>query len=84
MSLMQFVTSRRLEECRASFLNPAHASRAVADIALGWGFNSLPAFYRSFSAGYGQSPRDLRASTRHARAEQGLKRPNAGSPTSHA
>jgi AraC-like DNA-binding protein len=66
MSFMQFVTSRRLEECRASLLNPADAGRAVADVALGWGFNSLPAFYRSFSASYGMSPRDLRASMRRA------------------
>jgi AraC-like DNA-binding protein len=70
LSFMQFVTSRRLEECRASFLNPANTGRAVADIALGWGFNSLPAFYRSFSSGYGLSPRDLRASGRRQPAGQ--------------
>jgi AraC-like DNA-binding protein len=70
LSFTQYIVSRRLEECRATLVNPASASRSVADIALGWGFNSLPAFYRSFSNSYGFSPRELRASTGSKRAGQ--------------
>jgi AraC-like DNA-binding protein len=70
MSFTQYVIRRRLEECRATLISPASARRSVADIAFGWGFSSLPTFYRSFSIAYGLSPRDLRAHAHHRRAEQ--------------
>jgi AraC-like DNA-binding protein len=59
-SFAQHVAARRLEECRAALADPAAAHRSVADIAFGWGFNSLPTFYRSFGKRYGMSPRDVR------------------------
>jgi AraC-like DNA-binding protein len=52
----------RLEECRATLL--ADPGRPVTDIAFASGFNSLPTFYRTFHAGFGMAPGDLRA--RHA------------------
>lgn len=56
----QHVRRLRLEECRAALRNPTAASRSVADIAYGWGFASLPTFYRAFHAAYGVPPGDLR------------------------
>jgi AraC-like DNA-binding protein len=58
-SFAQHVAARRLEECHAALADPAAAHRSVADIAFGWGFNSLPTFYRSFGKRYGMSPRDV-------------------------
>ena len=52
------VRRRRLEECRAALL--ANPSRPVMDIALSWGFGSMPSFYRAFQAAFGVSPGDLR------------------------
>jgi AraC-like DNA-binding protein len=70
MSFTQHVVRRRLEECRATVINPASAGRSVADIAFGWGFGSLPTFYRSFSIAFGVSPRELRAHMHHEREGQ--------------
>jgi AraC-like DNA-binding protein len=55
-----FVRRRRLQECRATLENPLTVGRSVADIALGWGFASLPTFYRSFQAAFGLAPGDVR------------------------
>lgn len=59
-SLAEYIAARRLDECRASLLSPREAGRSVTDIAFGWGFNSLPSFYRGFSRRFGCAPRDLR------------------------
>jgi AraC family transcriptional regulator, positive regulator of tynA and feaB len=58
-SFSALVRKRRLEECRASLL--AQPGRPVLDIALAWGFGSMPSFYRSFVAEFGMSPGELRA-----------------------
>jgi AraC-like DNA-binding protein len=55
------VRRRRLEECRAALL--ANRSRPVMDVALSWGFGSMPSFYRAFQAAYGLSPSELREAT---------------------
>ena len=60
-SFGQYVRRRRLEECRASLVNPLFVRRPVTDIAFAWGFSSLPTFYRAFSDAFGATPRDLRA-----------------------
>jgi AraC-like DNA-binding protein len=60
-SFARHVMRRRLEECRAALTSPAGATRSVTDIALGWGFNSLPAFYRAFRREFGAAPGELRA-----------------------
>ena len=62
------VRRRRLEECRAALL--ANFSRPVMDVALSWGFGSMPSFYRAFQATYGLSPSDLREA-----ASAGLSEP---------
>jgi AraC-like DNA-binding protein len=59
-SFAQYVLRRRLEECRASLLNPISPRRSVTDIALGWGFNSLGTFYRTFRRTFGVTPNEIR------------------------
>jgi AraC-like DNA-binding protein len=61
-SFSQYVLAHRLDECHAALVNPSALHRSVADIALGWGFNSLPTFYRAFSRRFGRTPRDVTAS----------------------
>lgn len=61
-SFSQYVLARRLDECHAALVNSSALHRSVADIALGWGFNSLPTFYRAFSRRFGRTPRDVTAS----------------------
>lgn len=58
-SFMQYVTQRRLEECRTALLNPV-GDRSVTDIALAWGFNSLRAFQRNFRQAFGVTAGELR------------------------
>jgi len=57
----QYVTQRRLLECRAALSSPNSVRRSVADIAFGWGFNSLATFYRAFERAFGIRPTALRA-----------------------
>jgi AraC-like DNA-binding protein len=69
----QHVRRLRLEECRAALRNPLAASRSVADIAYGWGFASLPTFYRAFHAAYGVAPGDLREPVARSETTSRLK-----------
>jgi AraC-like DNA-binding protein len=59
-SFAQYVTQRRLLQCRDTLTSPIGTSRSVADIAFGWGFNSLATFYRAFEREFGLSPTALR------------------------
>ena len=52
---------RRLLQCRAALASPTAVKRSVADIAFGWGFNSLATFYRAFEREFGMPPTALRA-----------------------
>jgi AraC-like DNA-binding protein len=58
-SFSQYVLRRRLEECRAALLNPV-GDRSVTDIALGFGFNSLWTFNRTFRRAFGITPSEAR------------------------
>jgi AraC-like DNA-binding protein len=60
-SFAQHVARRRLLQCRAALASPAGTGRSVADIAFGWGFNSLATFYRAFLREFGVPPAALRA-----------------------
>ena len=60
-SFAQYVTQRRLLQCRAAFTSPTGVHRSVADIAFGWGFTSLATFYRAFEREFGLPPTALRA-----------------------
>ncbi len=59
-SLMRYVWTRRLENCRNDLRSAARAGHSVSDIAFGWGFNDLSHFSRAFKQKYGVSPRDYR------------------------
>lgn len=59
-SFGQYLRRRRLQECRAALESPLNARRSVTDVALAWGFASLPTFYRLFSQAYGMAPGDVR------------------------
>jgi AraC-like DNA-binding protein len=61
-SVARYVLRRRLEECRTSLTGRAGPNRSVTDIALGWGFNSLGTFYRTFRQAFGMSPSAMRGS----------------------
>jgi AraC-like DNA-binding protein len=60
VSFSQYVTQRRLLQCQAALTSPTGAGRSVADIAFGWGFNSLATFYRAFEREFGMPPSALR------------------------
>ena len=60
-SFAQYVARRRLLQCRAALTSPTSTRRSVADIAFGWGFNSLATFYRAFEREFGMPPTALRA-----------------------
>jgi AraC-like DNA-binding protein len=63
-SFAQHVTRRRLEACRATLEGPGGANRSIVDVAFGWGFSSLPTFYRAFAAAFGATPGELRETAR--------------------
>ena len=61
ISFAHYVAQRRLLQCRAALTSPTGVARSVADIAFGWGFNSLATFYRVFEREFGMPPTALRA-----------------------
>ena len=67
----QYVLRRRLEECRATLMNPI-ASRSIIDVAFAWGFNSLATFYRTFHEAFGMAPGALRAEANRPRGARSL------------
>lgn len=62
-TITHYVLRRRLDACRATLANPSAAGRSVADVAFGWGFNSLSVFYRAFALAFGVPPGSVRAAT---------------------
>ena len=66
-SFARYMQQRRLEACRAALTSPLDGQRSVADIAFGWGFNSLSVFYRAFQAAFGLSPGEVREAARRQR-----------------
>jgi AraC-like DNA-binding protein len=68
-SFAQYVTQQRLLQCRAALASSTGARRSMADIAFGWGFNSLATFYRGFEREFGLPPAALRASATAGQAD---------------
>lgn len=60
-SIVRLVQLRRIEMCRQVLADPAHAHRAITEIALSWGFSDLSHFGRRFREVVGVSPREYRA-----------------------
>jgi AraC-like DNA-binding protein len=59
-SVARYVLRRRLEECHRCLSDCMHSGRSVTDIALEYGFNSLPHFSRVFRSRFGITPSELR------------------------
>lgn len=64
----EHVAQSRLERCRAELIDPHHDTRTIADICLGWGFNSFSHFSRRFREAFGVSPRETRRAARADRS----------------
>lgn len=62
----RYVLRQRLLKCRDAIAGATGAGRSVADIAFGWGFNSMATFYRTFANEFGAPPAALRATSRDA------------------
>jgi AraC-like DNA-binding protein len=59
----RYVQRQRLLKCRDAVVRATGATgggRSVADIAFGWGFNSMATFYRAFANEFGAAPTALR------------------------
>ena len=61
MTLMRWVWSQRLKNCREELMNPALRHWSVGEIAFRWGFSSQAHFSRMFRADTGCSPRGIPA-----------------------
>jgi transcriptional regulator GlxA family with amidase domain len=57
----RYVLRQRLLKCRDAVAGATGTGRSVADIAFGWGFNSMATFYRTFANEFGAAPTALRA-----------------------
>jgi transcriptional regulator GlxA family with amidase domain len=62
-SFTRYVLRQRLIRCRDAIAGATGAGRSVADIAFGWGFNSMATFYRTFANEFGAVPTALRAAS---------------------
>ncbi len=58
-SFVEYVTRRRVHECRIA-LERSNGARSVTDIAFSWGFGSIATFYRAFRREFGFTPGDIR------------------------
>ncbi|HLL54424.1 MAG TPA: helix-turn-helix domain-containing protein [Myxococcaceae bacterium] len=56
----QWITSRRLERCRADLANPAMSDEKILNIATNWGFADHTHFTRKFKEAYGMTPSEWR------------------------
>lgn len=63
-SFGDWVRHKRLDRCAADLRNAALRDISITEIAFRWGFNDLSHFSRSFSAKFGQGPRDYRSAAR--------------------
>lgn len=58
-SMMRYVWSRRLENCKRDIQSDLHAGSNISEIAFRWGFNDSSHFSRAFKQRYGATPRDF-------------------------
>jgi AraC-like DNA-binding protein len=57
----RYLLRQRLLKCRDAIAGATGTGRSVADVAFGWGFNSMATFYRTFANEFGAAPTALRA-----------------------
>ncbi len=58
-SMMRYVWSRRLENCKRDIQSNCHVRSSISEIAFQWGFNDSSHFSRAFKQKYGAAPRDI-------------------------
>jgi AraC-like DNA-binding protein len=63
-SFTRYVLGQRLLKCRDAIAAATGTGRSVADIAFGWGFNSMATFYRAFASEFSTVPASLRPAAR--------------------
>ncbi|HWH26192.1 MAG TPA: helix-turn-helix domain-containing protein [Pseudolysinimonas sp.] len=63
-TVSSWIRARRLEHCRRDLVDPMQGSRPVALVAARWGFVDAAHFSRVFKATFGQSPSELRQTSR--------------------
>jgi AraC-like DNA-binding protein len=63
-TVSQYILRRRLEECATQLANPRWSGETMTQIAVNWGFSSLPHFSRSFRSRFGVSPSEYRSGRR--------------------
>lgn len=63
-SLERYLQTRRLERCRAAFLDPRQNHRSSSEIGYGWGFKNAGHFTRAFKSAYGLPPGEFRNTAR--------------------
>jgi AraC-like DNA-binding protein len=68
VTFTRYVLRQRLLKCHDAIAGAPGSGRSVADIAFGWGFNSMATFYRAFANDFGAAPTALRAAARRATA----------------
>jgi AraC-like DNA-binding protein len=64
-----WIRRRRLEQCRRDLEDPHFAALPVSEVGALWGFTDAPHFRRTFKAGYGIAPSELRASRKDAKTD---------------
>jgi AraC-like DNA-binding protein len=57
----KYILSQRLNSCYVDLLDPRLGNLTVTEIAVAWGFNSLPHFSSTFSNHFGRTPTEVRA-----------------------
>jgi AraC-like DNA-binding protein len=67
LTVAAWIRQRRLERCRRDLSDPTLASRPVAAIAAGWGFQNAGSFSRIFRAAHGLPPAEYRKSALDAK-----------------
>lgn len=72
LTLMRWILSERLEQCRKELGSPALRGKSVGEIAFSWGFIQLAHFSRAFTAAHGISPRAYRCALLDDKAQQQL------------
>jgi AraC-like DNA-binding protein len=78
LNFFDYVNGLRIAEVQRLMSDPAHASRAVQDLAFDAGFNSRSTFYTAFKKNCGMTPAEWRK--QHVRMSAPLG-PDSGSPS---
>lgn len=77
LTLGGWIRTRRLENCRAELVDPAHLGMSVSAIGARWGLWDAAHFSRLFKSTFGASPRSFRQDVLNGRPEHAGLRASA-------